>query len=335
MKITEKIVTSVTQPQQTNVLWHNPETGELKMFGNKGWEVVGGNPGEGGSSSTDTNGYPIVTVEDNFTIEAKPNIFYNIKNNADSEVSINFVDEEIYPTGKSDRKVFFFGDPMEESMTNGGWFEMIAMTGIPEPSPCDFTIEDINFKYKSDYKLDFGGDGVDLTFYFSSMPENAGSVFLYVEGKSFGSSVDVGGLISNIIYIDDEYFYFIGNHDGINLNLYLGEAITSDVPEFKYMYNHPLFGTIYINNEKKDIDIIYGYNANTNTYTPFNITKIYNGKKVSNEVKEFVFNLNCPASIVFSHPIKWNNYNEPDLTSEGICTISILDGVGCYTFVNN
>lgn len=42
MKITDKIVTSVTQPQQTNVLWHNPETGELKMFGNKGWEVVGG-----------------------------------------------------------------------------------------------------------------------------------------------------------------------------------------------------------------------------------------------------------------------------------------------------
>jgi hypothetical protein len=47
MKITEKIVTSVTQPQYTNVLWHNPETGELKMFGNKGWEVVGGVPGEG------------------------------------------------------------------------------------------------------------------------------------------------------------------------------------------------------------------------------------------------------------------------------------------------
>ena len=42
MKITEKIVTSVTQPQQTNVLWHNPETGKLKIFGNTGWEVVGG-----------------------------------------------------------------------------------------------------------------------------------------------------------------------------------------------------------------------------------------------------------------------------------------------------
>lgn len=42
MKITDKIVTSITQPQQTNVLWHNPETGELKMFGNNGWEVAGG-----------------------------------------------------------------------------------------------------------------------------------------------------------------------------------------------------------------------------------------------------------------------------------------------------
>lgn len=42
MKITDKIVTSVTQPQHTNVLWHNPETGELKIFGNSGWEVIGG-----------------------------------------------------------------------------------------------------------------------------------------------------------------------------------------------------------------------------------------------------------------------------------------------------
>lgn len=42
MKITEKIITSVTQPQQTNVVWHNPETGQLKIFGNNGWEVAGG-----------------------------------------------------------------------------------------------------------------------------------------------------------------------------------------------------------------------------------------------------------------------------------------------------
>lgn len=51
MKITDKIITSTIEPQQKNVLWHNPETGELKIFGNKGWEVVGGNPGEGNDST--------------------------------------------------------------------------------------------------------------------------------------------------------------------------------------------------------------------------------------------------------------------------------------------
>lgn len=42
MIITDKIVTSVTPPKHNNVMWHNPETGELKIFGSKGWEVAGG-----------------------------------------------------------------------------------------------------------------------------------------------------------------------------------------------------------------------------------------------------------------------------------------------------
>lgn len=42
MKIINKIVTSQTAPKTTNVLWHNPETGELKIFGNTGWELAGG-----------------------------------------------------------------------------------------------------------------------------------------------------------------------------------------------------------------------------------------------------------------------------------------------------
>ena len=41
MKITDKIVTSKIAPKQLNVVWHNPETGELKMF-NDGWKIVGG-----------------------------------------------------------------------------------------------------------------------------------------------------------------------------------------------------------------------------------------------------------------------------------------------------
>ena len=74
MKIIDKIVTQVTQPQQTNVLWHNPETGELKIFGNKGWEVVG------------DNAYPIVIIKPitntdgttSATIEMQPFTYYKV-----------------------------------------------------------------------------------------------------------------------------------------------------------------------------------------------------------------------------------------------------------------
>lgn len=47
MKTTDKIVTSVTAPQSTNVMWHNPETRKLKFFGQMGWEDVGGTSDSG------------------------------------------------------------------------------------------------------------------------------------------------------------------------------------------------------------------------------------------------------------------------------------------------
>jgi hypothetical protein len=52
-----------------------------------------------------------------------------------------------------------------------------------------------------------------------------------------------------------------------------------------------------------------------------------------NEIKEFVFNLKSPANIVLSHPVSWNNDNTPDFTQTGTYTLSILNGVGCYTFI--
>jgi hypothetical protein len=58
-------------------MWHNPETGELKISGNKGWGVVGGNPGEGGSENTNTNGYPVVEIPlKEFTSDINPDPDY-------------------------------------------------------------------------------------------------------------------------------------------------------------------------------------------------------------------------------------------------------------------
>lgn len=49
---------------------------------------------------------------------------------------------------------------------------------------------------------------------------------------------------------------------------------------------------------------------------------------------EFIFNVRSPANISFNKDIMWNNNEEPDFAQEGMFTISILAGVGCYTFVN-
>lgn len=74
MKITDKIVTQVGQPSMTNVVWHNPDTNELKMYSKNGWEVVG------------DNAYPIVIIKPttntdgttSATIEMQPFTYYKV-----------------------------------------------------------------------------------------------------------------------------------------------------------------------------------------------------------------------------------------------------------------
>ena len=76
------------------------------------------------------------------------------------------------------------------------------------------------------------------------------------------------------------------------------------------------------------------YNIKNSTDTEVNINfKTEELYASGNTVNEFIFNINSPCNIIFNEEIKWNNDNTPDLTQEGICTISILNGVGCYTFV--
>lgn len=134
MKITDKIVTSKIQPTQTNVVWHNPDTGELRMFGEKGWEVVGGKNG----------GYPAVIIEDNFNIDAKPNIFYHINHDGDDEIYINFIDEEFYgypvvnefifnihsPANITFNKEISWNNNEEPDFTQEGMYTISILAGI-------------------------------------------------------------------------------------------------------------------------------------------------------------------------------------------------------------
>lgn len=347
MKITEKIVTSITQPQQTNVLWHNPETGELKMFGNKGWEVVGGNPGENDSSNTNTNGYPIVTVADDFNITAEPNTFYNIKNNVDDTININFNVNELYATGK-DGLIFFTCENFHDEEFPDILDVMYIANGFGIRLIADNSLQ--GFKYKSILSKDLvSALGMqvdkDIVIYYSDYLQNGKDITIFTEGQE-------PIILKNVHILNkDPYLCYISasamglpfdckvpvliiedltNHpdasshlpDGYN-HAYFAICIMREFPLFtKKPYQEDNHGLIITGSTSDDVMIInYEVVANMNI-------------ECSNSMKEFVFNVNSPTNIIFNNSIKWNNDNTPDLTIKGVYTISILNGVGCYTFVN-
>lgn len=111
---------------------------------------------------------------------------------------------------------------------------------------------------------------------------------------------------------------------------------------------------LFLRDIDKDCDSVDGYqvitiednfniNAKPNTFynidnsedDEINIIFVNEEFYANTVVNEFIFNINSPANISFDKEIKWNNNEEPDLTQIGVYTISIVNGVGCYTFVNN
>lgn len=196
-----------------------------------------------GSESGVAGGYPIVTVKDNFNIEAEPNTFYDIKNPINSEILIACNQLEIAPT-----RVYFTYDG-SDSDDFGSMLLLVGLNIIP-----DNTKEGYNYKALVNAKNLFGGVIDILELYFTNDIIQGGSTMIY--------------------------FNLLGQDISFNIN---------------------------------NINII----------------------KTENIVNEFVFNINCPCSIQFMNTFSWNNNNAPDLTQEGICTISIVNCVGCYTFVNN
>jgi hypothetical protein len=82
------------------------------------------------SNSSITLGTPVVTIKDNFTIDAKPNTFYNIKNNGEDSVNINIKDEDLYIEDMNKLILFTFDndtsgnaalDLLERYVSEVGW----------------------------------------------------------------------------------------------------------------------------------------------------------------------------------------------------------------------
>lgn len=284
--------------------------------------------------NTTVGGYPVITVEDSFNIEAKPNTFYNIKNTADTEVNINFKPEEFYATGKNKHIMFTFdGWDNPENTLN----LISTIGGVITP---DNTKEGYTYSMLLDLSKLIPIAGI-VKVYFDDNITEGNNVHAYA--NIFSSEIE--GDLNNIHILNNniDYLYYIslpdGNNNTITIPSIILEEVNNDNSSFKHKYKIfsylTMSGADYMyTNEPCDI-ATSAFILDSTNFIEIPLVKEFNGNSKASEVNEFVFNINSPANIIFNEKIKWNNDSAPDLTKTGIYTISILDGVGCYTFVNN
>lgn len=263
-------------------------------------------------------GYPKIVVEGGtgvINLYAKANIFYDIKNTPDDAIKIllnvfdtNNINGELFVVEFDDVEGLeaIYPDYSEETLA-----EMKAMLST-------IIVSKQNDKYKL-YLYIPGNDIVEL-----SEVDNLDITDLEVSMEGIVLTV------KNIKFIEPNYN--IGGYP-----VYV-EEVKSDNPEYKYKYkiinNYIVIMTgsnvFYSNIPIEELTYIY-INDYTLPIIKDNFKSLYD-----KNVGEFVFNFNTPITeLIFANEIKWNEDNAPDVTQSGIMTISIVNGIGCYTFVNN
>ena len=323
--------------------------------------------------------YPVVTIKDNFTIDAQPNTFYNIKNNGEDSVNIS-IDSANYSIEDKEKLTMFTWNTLMEDLGTIGYFGEMLMFSIffgyhiKEDSACygykyssfqslriQRTQEDsgsvitnnIQFQVKS-YFSDEVKTGNNINWcikqllYKVKVVDENGNVLQEIEEDIIGSlGQDIIIPITNV-QVPTE------NNDDlalITLKEEYQELPSSNLPHVfteiendnsEYSHKYSVFGFmpfqmnipyVYTNEPLPNTIDIYCDGMNLSEYAA-DIKFVKNiptkGCEVANE---YVFNINSPANVTFNQDIKWNNGNEPDLTQNGTYTISLLNGVGCFTFV--
>lgn len=286
------------------------------------------------TQKTTSNGYPVVTIEDNFNIEAKPNTFYNIKNSSDSEINITFGND--YLIDKADKHIMFTGDAVfdegypEESMDIVMFFSLFGGKVYKNSSKEGYT-----------HKLDISAWGMITSFYFSDEIKTGNNVsVLCVPPDNSEGEEPIRFELNNIIILNDDINYLVYiNVPEFGITPHYMLEMDNDHPLYTYKYNivgpiNMIMGIseIFTNEPYYNASIVYAAHGSVLGEIQVVSNVESTGSDVTNEV---VFNVKTPANIIFNRTIKWHNNTPPDLSQTGTCTLSIVNGVGCYTFVNN
>lgn len=302
------------------------------------------------SGSVNGGGYPVITVTDNFNIQAQPNIFYNIKNTPNDEVDIDIIGEELFVEDQ-DKHIMFTGElqyvendviPEEDFVSGLGGELLLYLSCIGGIIIQCYDLEGYTYKLFINGSK-YTGQPVNVTFYFSNQITQGGSVNCLCNIVAEGENIDIPFIINNInILTQDVDYLVLGSIAEQNFNNlpHVFIEIENDNESYNYKYEVVGFFNIY------DIYEVYTnepYYQAENFYEAEQLIdlkeiaaiKVIPNKYVKggNIANEFVFNINCPANLSINQNIKWAA-SEPDLSDEGTCTISLVNGVGCYTFVN-
>lgn len=333
MKITDKIVTQVGQPSMTNVVWHNPDTNELKIYNKNGWEVVGGSPG-GSNVAPASNGYPIVNTSlnsytkidgvwepDCIIINAKPNTSYNIPDGTDQQIQIAFNPFQL--AGVGGKYLMFSFDDVED----GSLSYIIMLTSYLGFIQTENN--DVSTKEQYPYKLLNPMLDTLYTCLISSDITTSTNTTILAPALS-----DTPIPINNIKVKEANEYYLIRGFP----------TIVKEVENDNNEYQHKYVITDSLINMNMQIDPIYMYTYEENGETIMvlringmlelkePVVKI-NVEETVETTGEYIFNFKVPLGLQFSSEILWNNGNEPDLSQPGLMTISIVNGVACYSFV--
>lgn len=354
MKITEKIVTSVTPPQQINVAWHNPETGELKIFGNKGWEVVGGKPGDDSGDSNSQcsgtcGGYPIVEYgsfiidtpfSSSIEIGCVANTYTKIDNGI-NDVIITSDQACEFPQGS--KVVLAKFDSDEITLGTGGYVFECAINGLIIYAPNDNT--NYNYKYAV-YGLgimNVSSSIITLIGYTNDELQGSGTYsFLSIKNDTESAETLNCGWseVSNYFISSD---LMMGMRVAGAINNFEGKPfeIIDGIQFYTYDILCPLLlsgqiGDMYLIGTDPIIQqgtAIYGYeSASEQIQIPLHAVFVCNTNPIEtiNTTKEYILD-GVFTSMEFNMPVKWTNDTPPEFDGTTRYVISILDGVGCYT----
>ena len=306
-------------------------------------------------------GYPVVTVTDNFNIEAQPNTFYNIKNSGEDSVNIS-IDPTKYSVDEQEKLTMFICDELIQAFSDDAELDLFFMPllfggrVIPDTSIEGFQYRfDITPHLKQWYLELYATvlqTSLNIDYYFSdNLNVDGVSMLLKLTSEDGQMSETIPLSMTNVQILTDysDELAYVTVKDGYNESD--GLVLPDNMPHVfievendneEYQYKYQIFGLIQL---MFGYDYLYSnepYNIAQNAYTEggSDVLEMCDIKFVKNiptsgcEVaNEYVFNINSPANVTFNQDIKWNNGNEPDLSQNGTYTISLLNGVGCFTFV--